>query len=164
MSAVKVLFVCTMNHCRSPAAEAVLRKQSVDAGLARRVRVASAGIRGEFAGEPADARMQAAAKRRAYDLSKLRGRQVRAQDFLEFDLLLGMERGHLGALHAAAPPEQRSKIRLFLDYAPQLATREVPDPYYGGPQGFELVLDLIEAASRGLLEQLAASLSRPAVR
>ena len=161
---VKVLFVCTMNHCRSPAAEAVLRHQVADAGLQRQVRVASAGIRGEFSGEPPDARMQAAARRRDYDMSKLRARQVSERDFLDFDLLLAMERVHLGALHAASPPEQRAKIRLFLDYAPHLATRDVPDPYYGGPQGFELVLDLIEEAARRLRDHLALSLRSPAVR
>lgn len=151
---IKVLFVCTMNICRSPAAEAVFRRQMKDAGVQRRVRVDSAGIRGEFAGEAPDPRMQAAARRRSYDLSRLRARPVCERDFKDFDHLLAMERAHVGSLSAACPPEHRHKIRLFLDYAPHLGPREVPDPYYGGAQGFELVLDLVEEASRGLLASI----------
>ena len=161
MSAIKVLFVCTMNICRSPAAEAVFRHQMKEAGLQRRVRVDSAGIQGQLAGEAPDARMQAAARRRSYDLSGLRARQIRERDFQDFDHLLAMEQTHVGSLGAACPPEHHHKIRLLLDYAPHLATREVPDPYYGGLQGFELVLDLIEEASRGLRDSIIASLSNP---
>jgi protein-tyrosine phosphatase len=159
MSVIKVLFICTMNICRSPAAEAVFRRQMKDAGLQRRVRVDSAGIQGQLAGEAPDARMQAAARRRSYDLSRLHARQVRARDFQDFDYLLAMERTHVESLSAACPPEHRHKIALLLDYAPDLARREIPDPYYGGPQGFELVLDLIEEGSRGLRASVIATLN-----
>ena len=159
MSTIKVLFVCTMNICRSPAAEAVFRHMMKEAGLQRRVRVDSAGIQGQLAGEAPDARMQAAARRRSYVLSGRRARQIRDRDFQDFDLVLAMERAHVRWLIAACPPEHHHKVRLLLDYAPQLTTREVPDPYYGGPQGFELVLDLIEEASRGLHDCIIASLS-----
>jgi len=162
---IKVLFVCTANICRSPTAEAVFRRHVTDAGLKRLVVVDSAGTHGQLAGEAPDQRMQAAALRRSYNLSRLCARQVRAQDFHEFDHLLAMDRGHVEALKAASPPEQHHKIRLFLDYAPHLPQREVPDPYYGGPQGFELVLDLIEEASRGLLASfLAQHPGRPGKR
>jgi len=153
---VKVLFVCTMSVCRSPAAEAVFRRHAKDAGLLRQVLADSAGIRGHFAGEAPDARMQAAARRRGYELSKLRARQVQVRDFHEFDHLLGMDRGHATALAAACPPGQQHKIALLLDYAPEQSYREVPDPYYGPAAGFELVLDLIEQASRGLLASILA--------
>src|SRR6266850_1917936 len=119
-----VLFVCTGNICRSPTAEAVLRHLAPDE------------------------RAQHHAKGRGYDLSALRARQVCASDFADFDLILAMDRSHLRALERMAPRETRHKLRLFL------AERDVPDPYYGGPEGFEKVLDLVEAACRDLLQEV----------
>jgi protein-tyrosine phosphatase len=110
------------------------------------------------AGEPPDPRAQAAAKRRNYDLSRLRARQIRSTDFQEFDHLLAMDAGHLAQLRRLSPGECRDKVRLFLDFAPHLDRREVPDPYYGTDQGFELVLDLVEAACSGLLQHVRAEL------
>lgn len=143
---MKVLMVCTGNICRSPTAEGVLRE------LARRealtLHVESAGTHDYHVGEPPDERAQHHARRRGYDLSRQRARRVRKSDFQEFDLILAMDRGHLGILQRQCPAEHRAKLRLFA------AQREVPDPYYGGPEGFEQVLDLVEAACRELLAEI----------
>ncbi len=116
--------------------------------------VDSAGTANYHPGSPPDGRAQRAARKRAYELSGLRARQVRAADFATFDLILAMDRSNLQELLQRAPAQARAKIQLFLDYAPEQPLREVPDPYYGGPRGFEDVLDLIEAAARGLLRRL----------
>ena len=141
-----VLFVCTGNICRSPTAEAVLRHLAAEEGID--LRIASAGIGDWHVGSAPDRRAQHHAKGRGYDMSALRARQVRPSDFAEFDLILAMDGGHLQALQRMAPPGQRHKVRLFI------AGRDVPDPYYGGPEGFEQVLDLVEAACRDLLQEL----------
>ena len=157
---IKVLFVCSGNICRSPTAEAVFRRHVVQVGLQDLILVDSAGTLDYHVGEPPDPRTLEAARRRSYDLSGLCARQIGRQDFLEFDHLLAMDRGHLAALRVASPPEHRRKIRLFLEYAPNRQEREVPDPYYGTAAGFELVLDLVEEASRGLLSSLQTELPR----
>jgi len=141
---VKVLFVCTGNICRSPTAEAVLRKMSFDEKIP--LHVESCGTHDYHVGEPPDERAQQHAKGRGYDLSAQRARQVSEHDFEEFDLILAMDRGHLRILEGMCPARLRSKLQLFLPGA------DVPDPYYGGAEGFERVLDLVEAACRGLLQ------------
>jgi protein-tyrosine phosphatase len=154
MSGMKILFVCLGNICRSPTAEAVLRGIAAREAPELALTVDSAGTANYHPGSPPDRRSQAAARKRAYDLSNLRARQVCAADFADFDLILAMDRSNLQELLAMAPPAARGKIQLFLDHAPEQPQREVPDPYYGGSHGFEDVLDLIEAASRGLLRRL----------
>ena len=146
-----ILFVCTGNICRSPTAEAVLRHLAANEGI--ELRVESAGIGDWHVGSPPDTRAQHHAKGRGYDLSALRARQVRRRDFEDFDLILAMDRGHLRALQRMAPAAERHKIRLFV------ADRDVPDPYYGGPAGFEQVLDLVEAACRDLVRELKGATS-----
>lgn len=154
-----VLMVCAGNICRSPTAEVVLRKRLLDAGLAKRIGVASAGLFPET-GWPPDPRTQAAAKRRGYDLSKLRARGVTAEDFERFDLILGMDETNLGRLRELCPAALQPRLGLLLELGGQpLGEREVPDPYYGGPAGFERVLDLVEPACAALLPQLQRRLA-----
>jgi protein-tyrosine phosphatase len=143
---MKVLFVCTGNICRSPTAEGVLRELSKQQGVS--IHVESRGTHDYHVGEPPDERAQHHAKRRGYDLSAQRARHVATDDFEAFDLIVAMDRGHLRLLQRACPPRHREKLRLFL------ADRDVPDPYYGGPDGFERVLDLVEEACRGLLAEI----------
>jgi len=151
-----VLFVCTGNICRSPTADGVFRHFVREAGLDAKVRVDSAGTHDYHVGEPPDERAQHHALRRGYDLGALRARQVAHGDFEQFDLLLAMDRGHLRILQRLAPPEHRHKLRLFMEFASARHRDEVPDPYYGGSRGFEEVLDMIEDAAHGLLEDLRA--------
>lgn len=151
---VKVLFVCTGNICRSPTAHGVFRAFVRNAGLSERIHTDSAGTSGYHVGEAPDRRSLDLAHQRGYDLSDLRARRVTAGDFREFDHILAMDHGHLDALHRMAPKDGTADVRLFLDYAPDWPVREVPDPYYGGALGFVEVLEMIEAASRGLLEHI----------
>jgi protein-tyrosine phosphatase len=143
---VNVLFVCTGNICRSPTAEGVLRTLAAREGV--EVHIESAGIGRWHVGCAPDERAQHHAKGRGYDLSRQRARQVEPFDFERFDLILAMDRGHLRSLQRMAPEKHRAKIRLFVP------ERDVPDPYYGGPEGFEEVLDLVEATCRDLLREL----------
>ena len=146
-----ILFVCTGNICRSPTAEAVLRHFAALEGL--ELDIASAGLGDWHVGSAPDKRAQRHAKERGYDLSTLRARQVMKEDFARFDLILAMDRGHLRALTRMAPAKQRHKGRLFV------AGLDVPDPYYGGPEGFEHVLDLVEATCRDLVRELKGATS-----
>lgn len=145
------------NICRSPTAEGVLRAYLERAGLADQVEVDSAGTHAYHIGEPPDSRTQKAALRRGYDLSKLRGRRVTTADFLRFDHVLAMDRENLAMLRDACPTEEYHRLALFLDAA-DVAEDEVPDPYYGGPEGFEHVLDLVEAGASGWVNRLKSRL------
>jgi protein-tyrosine phosphatase len=158
---MKILFVCLGNICRSPTAEAVMRGIAAHEAPGFALTVDSAGTANYHPGAPPDRRAQATARKRAYDLSDLRARQVRNEDFAVFDLILAMDRNNLQELQQRAPYSARAKIQLFLDYAPEQPVREVPDPYYGGSGGFEEVLDLIEAAARGLLRRLQEQAPQP---
>jgi low molecular weight protein-tyrosine phosphatase len=150
---VHVLFVCTGNICRSPTAEAVFVRCVEKAGLAGTIVSDSAGTHDYHVGEPPDPRAQAAGKRRGYDLAQLRARRVRRDDFERFDYVLAMDEGNLRQLERLCPREHAHKLKLFLDFG-GASPREVPDPYYGGPEAFERVLDLVEGAAQGLLRHL----------
>lgn len=151
---IKVLFVCTGNICRSPTAEGVFKRHVKEAGLAEQVLSDSAGTHGYHVGEPPDPRTQQAASRRGYDLSALRARQVSRSDFSEFDYVLAMDDANLLVLQRLCPPQYSNRLKLFLEFSGDPAVREVPDPYYGGAQGFERVLDLVEQASKHFLKYL----------
>ena len=151
---VRVLLVCMGNICRSPMAEGVLRQRLSNWVSDLGVDVDSAGTHGFHVGAPPDSRAQAAAARRGYEIGKLRARKVVAEDFQRFDLLLAMDADNLAELQELAAPELRSRARLFLDFSSSMPGTDVPDPYYGGPVGFERVLDLVEEAVEGLLREL----------
>lgn len=158
----RILFVCMGNICRSPSAEGVFRHRLANSALASKIRVDSAGTIAHHVGEPPDRRSQAAAQRRGIDLSSLRARQIQLSDFEVFDLILAMDRENLAAMKRVCPPHEVAKLDLFLHYAANCEETEVPDPYYGGRDGFEHVLNLVEAASDGLLRSLEERLREPA--
>lgn len=151
---VKVLFVCMGNICRSPTAQGVFETLVAREGLADRIVIDSAGTHAYHVGEPPDTRAQAAARRRGIDLSQQRARRVGRQDFMDFDYVLAMDSSNYNELKVLCDVKHEDKLRYLLDFAPQLGEQNVPDPYYGGPQGFERVLDLIEAAAQGLLADI----------
>jgi protein-tyrosine phosphatase len=155
---VKILFVCMGNICRSPTAEGVMRSLVRDAGLEDRIEIDSAGTGGWHAGEPPDARATEAAHRRGITLAGA-ARQVVADDFDRYDLLVAMDRENLRGLLALAPDEEAAaKVRLLREFDPAAdGDLDVPDPYYGGERGFETVLDLVQAACRGLLGELRSA-------
>lgn len=149
----RVLFVCLGNICRSPTAEGVFQQAVVRAGLDGRVTIDSCGVGDWHVGKAPDPRSQAAARQRGIEIGHLRARQLKASDFHEFDYVLGMDRENLAAMRALQPANSQAQVGLLLDYA-GLPQSDVPDPYYGGDDGFEQVLDLIERASQGLLDEL----------
>jgi len=151
---MRILFVCLGNICRSPTAEVVFREVAAREAPDLIFEVDSAGTADYHIGQAPDPRTRAAALRRGYDLSPLRARVVEDLDFEEFDLILAMDHENLSALKHRAPRDAHDRVRLFLEFSPELGTAEVPDPYYGGANGFEEVLDLVEAASRGLLRHI----------
>jgi protein-tyrosine phosphatase len=156
MDKVSILVVCMGNICRSPTAEGVLRAMVAREKLEAHFQIDSAGTHGYHVGEPPDERARNAAHRRGYDLSPLRARRVADIDFIRFDRILAMDRDNLSLLERACPPEHRHKLGLFLEYATNFDEREVPDPYYGGGDGFERVLDMVEDAARGLIAAMRA--------
>lgn len=150
---MKVLFVCLGNICRSPTAEGVFRRALEQAGLADDVEIDSCGVGSWHVGKAPDARAQQAALSRGIDLSSLRARQLTEQDFAEFDYVLGMDQDNLRAMRELKTDNSRAHVGLFLDFAGTPGA-EVPDPYYGGDEGFENVLTMIETASAGLIQHL----------
>ncbi|GAB4119931.1 MAG: low molecular weight protein-tyrosine-phosphatase [Sideroxydans sp.] len=151
---VRVLFICMGNICRSPTAEAVFRHCVQKAGLQDRIDIDSAGTHDYHVGEAPDARAQRAAKQRGYDMGQLRGRQVEAKDFSHFDYILAMDEANLSILQRLRPRDAQSHLGLFLAFAERHVEREVPDPYFGGADGFERVLDMVEDAAAGLLRHI----------
>lgn len=156
-AARRVLFVCMGNICRSPTAEGVFRKLVAERAPDLDIEIDSAGTHGYHEGAPPDPRARRAAERRGVDLGSLRARRVVVTDFSRFELVLAMDEENLQRLREDCPAEYRDRVRLFLEFAPHLERREVPDPYYGGSSGFEHVLDLVEAAGVGLLEHLLST-------
>lgn len=154
----RVLFVCTGNICRSPTAEGVFRALVEREGLGGVIEIESAGISGYHVGEPPDPRSQEAALLRGIDLSAQRARRVHQRDFNTFDMILAMDRGHLTSLRRMAPRGSEKRLSLFLSWAADAVTQDVPDPYYGAANGFDDVLDLIEAGSDGLLAHIRTRL------
>jgi len=151
---VKVLFVCMGNICRSPTAEGVFRHVVEQANLSHLIEVDSAGTHAYHIGEPPDPRSTATAAQRGIDLSQQRARRAHSDDFEEFDFVLAMDRDNYSNMANICPSDHGEKLKLFLDFAVDLPESEVPDPYYGGARGFDKVLDLIEAASEGLLQEI----------
>lgn len=149
----RVLFVCLGNICRSPTAEGVFQHAVDEAGLRGQIDVDSCGVGDWHVGKAPDERAQLAAKRRGVDISHLRGRQLSANDFLEFDYVLAMDHANLQAMRELKPAESRAHVGLFLAFA-GTPDAEVPDPYYGGDEGFESVLNMVETASAGLIAEL----------
>ncbi len=161
---VSVLIVCTGNICRSPTGEGVLKALAARRGLADSIEVRSAGTHDYHIGEAPDSRTVRHARTRGYDLSAQRAQQVSAAHFNEFDYVLAMDRGHLRALRAMAPPGGRARLGMFLDPSARWKGEDVPDPYYGGAEGFEQVLDMVEEAAARWLDRFEAELDPAAFK
>jgi len=157
MRKIKILFVCMGNICRSPTAEGVFNSLITKENLGQSFFVDSAGTHAYHLGDAPDLRAQKAARERGVELKHLRARRIADQDFKEFDHILVMDNENFQMVEQSCPNEFKHKLGYFLDYAPQFNTREVPDPYYGGAYGFDRVLDMVEAASEGLLSFLQHS-------
>ncbi len=153
-----VLFVCMGNICRSPTAHGVFRRLVVEQGLSHRVEIDSAGTHAYHVGEPPDRRARETALRHGVDIGDLRARLAERTDFELFDYVLAMDQDNYRHLSRLCPAGMETKLRLFMDFAPEFRVRDVPDPYYGGEQGFDQVFDLVEAAARGLLDDLMSRL------
>lgn len=156
---LRILMVCMGNICRSPLAEVIVRAAVAKAGFSDLIEIDSAGTHACHAGEAPDVRARQVAARRGYDLSHRRARRVKADDFARFDCIFAMDRANLKALERVCPPAHRPKLKLFAGYAQGGGAEEIPDPYYGGLDGFERVLDLCEAASQGLLARCLSEMA-----
>ncbi len=154
MEKIKVLFVCMGNICRSPTAEGVFAKLIEEQGLEDRFEIDSAGTHAYHEGEAPDIRAQKAAQARDVKLKHLKARKVVVGDFEDYHYILAMDQDNYSVLVEACPEDHQHKVKYFMDYAPHLETREVPDPYYGGRYGFETVLDLVEEAAKGFVNSL----------
>jgi protein-tyrosine phosphatase len=150
----KILFVCMGNICRSPTAEGVLRHMVFTQGLEADIMVDSAGTIGFHSGEPPDKRAVMHAAKRGYDLSQIRARQINQPDYELFDYVLAMDKQNIAALKKQIPNEYAHKLQLFLNFSEKYKGRDVPDPYYGNANGFEIVLDMVEDGVNGLIEYL----------
>ena len=148
---IRVLMVCLGNICRSPTAEAMLRMKVHQAGLDDRIEVDSAGTADYHVGSPPDRRATLHGEKRGLTMRPLRGRQVSREDFDRFDFILAMDEDNLAELQRIRPPGSRAQVALLMSYAPRAGSRIVPDPYYGSADGFEAVLDLVEAAADGFI-------------
>lgn len=151
---INVLFVCMGNICRSPLAHGLFEDLVNKEGFSDRIKVDSAGTHAYHVGEPPDPRSVQTAQRHGIDLSTQRARRVALHDFEKFDFILAMDRDNYRILINSAPAEHQHKIRLFLEFAPQRSEEEVPDPYYGGPDGFDRVYEMVEAAASGLMADI----------
>ncbi|HKJ22831.1 MAG TPA: low molecular weight protein-tyrosine-phosphatase [Gammaproteobacteria bacterium] len=154
MDKIKILFVCMGNICRSPTAHGVFRGLVRARDMEQRFEIDCAGTHAYHIGHAPDARAQAAVRTRGIDIGHLRARKVSAEDFAYFDHVLAMDEDNYDNLMALCPQPHAHKVKLFMEFAPDLHVREVPDPYYGGASGFDRVLDLVEAASEGLFDHL----------
>ena len=155
---IEVLVVCTGNICRSPTGEGVLRHRARERGLADRIGVRSAGTHDYHVGDSPDSRTLEHARGRGYDLSAQRAMQLSASHFREYDYILAMDRTHLRILRSMAPADARARLGLFLEASARWKGQDVPDPYYGGPDGFDLVLDMVEEAAERWLDRFEAEL------
>ncbi|WP_033070575.1 low molecular weight protein-tyrosine-phosphatase [Thalassospira australica] len=151
---IKVLFVCTGNICRSPTADGVFRKMVRNKGLDDHISVDSCGLSAYHVGELPDPRSREMAESRGIDLTDIRSRKIKPGDYDQFDYILAMDDGHLRDMRRQAPSTRQNRIELFLDYHPTMAGQSVPDPYYGGANGFVHVFDMIEEASARLLDHI----------
>jgi len=156
---IRVLFVCMGNICRSPTAEGVFRHMVAQADLGKKIHTDSAGTHAFHAGEPPDRRAQATAQSRGIDITDLRARSVADDDFEIFDYIIAMDKDNLAGLLNQCPDAHKEKVHLFLGFAEDINESEVPDPYYGGQNGFVRVFDMVEAASNGLLAEINSRLT-----
>jgi len=151
MKRISVLFVCTGNICRSPTAEGIFAQLVRERGHSERIHVDSAGITDEHEGQAPDPRTQRTALKHGLDLSHLRARPVRKEDYTRFHYFIAMDHGHMRVLRMGRPPGEWPRLHVFTEFAPHRKEREVEDPYYGGPKDFEHVFDLCRDAAEGLL-------------
>lgn len=151
---VKVLFVCLGNICRSPTAHGIFEKMVISAGLQDKIGVDSCGTGSWHVGQPPDERTLKTARERGYDISHLRARKLAAEDFDRFDYILSMDTRNLADVIKKAPADYKGQIKLLLDFSKERNVLEVPDPYYGGDEGFDRIFNMIESACECLLDEL----------